>query len=241
MSLRGGQPKADRRSKLNTVLTIGENMRFVTVQEMREIDRKAIADRGVSAITLMENAGEAVFEAGRVIVKDGPVVVLSGYGNNGGDGLVSARFFKEAGYEVRVFMVGHEKPLSPEAGRHKESLIACGVTPQKVGSIFAIDDIESELFSASLIIDAIFGIGIRGVVDYFYQALIHLVNSSDAPVISCDIPSGLDADTGRPSFVAIEAAKTVTFGYPKIGFKADTAKPYLGEVIVADIGLGSED
>ena len=65
--------------------------------------------------------------------------------------------------------------------------------------------------------------------------------SSDAPVVSCDILSGLDADTGRPSLVAIEAAKTVTFGYPKICFKADTARPYLGEVIVADIGLGRSD
>jgi NAD(P)H-hydrate epimerase len=214
-------------------------MRYVTAEEMRRLDREAIETRGISAVTLMENAGRALAdEAAKLCVKSGTALVFSGYGNNGGDGFVAARHLSERGFGVRVYLVGRDRPMSPEARTHYESMTKKSV---KVGRIERSDDIDKALAfngKADVVIDAIFGIGARGALDQFYIKAIEKINSLGLPIISADIPSGLDADTGTPLPVAVKAAKTVTFGYPKAGFNDPRAFEYTGEVVVADIGLG---
>ena len=214
-------------------------MRYVTAQQMKEIDRYTIEKCGVPALVLMENAGRAVAEEVMKTIKTGTVGIFAGYGNNGGDGLVTARYLKERGYDVLVFLVGKSRVFSPGTEENHRKILRLGVIPQKIATI---DEIEENLnkFAPDLIVDAIFGIGIRGHLDEFYVKLINRINSLGVPVVAIDLPSGLDADTGEPcGSDAIKANVTVTFGYPKSGFKNPGAKYYTGEVIVADIGLGA--
>ncbi len=210
-------------------------MRYVTSTEMRELDRQAI-ERGTSAALLMERAGSALSEEVKELSPIGGILILAGYGNNGGDGLVAARFLLEAGYKVNVVMAGEEKELSDESKYHYDLLqSASGKPPQKI-EIAKVA--ESVTFSeAGCIVDAIFGIGFHGKLSEDYIKLFDTINKSGIPIVSADIPSGLDADTGKALPVAIEASKTVTFGYPKMGFKFPRAKKYIGELVIADIGV----
>lgn len=213
------------------------DIKFVTVSEMRHIETIAVKEYGKSIAALMESAGKAVANEAMAMVKEGEVWVFCGYGNNGGDGLVAARYLIKQGYKTKVFLVGSPKPFSTEASLNYTALLVLGCQPQKISTTEEINKSLDDVKDARLLIDAIFGVGIRGTLEKFYITLIDKINSLDVPIISVDIPSGLDADTGKPLGVAIKAIKTLTMGYPKIGFKDAKAKPYLGELVVADIGL----
>lgn len=215
-------------------------MRYVTAEEMRKLDRNAIEKRGVPASILMENAGKAVAEEGMRIAAGKKAIVFSGYGNNGGDGFVAARHLMGSGYDVKVFLIGKPKNFSPESGSNNEKLIALGCVPVAISDEKDMDDAFCEIGEPNLVVDAIFGIGMKGKLDDFYKVLIDKINSLSSPVVSADVPSGLDSDSGMTLSVAVRASSTVTFGFPKIGFKNKDARPYLGKVVVADIGLGSE-
>ncbi|MCX5686897.1 MAG: NAD(P)H-hydrate epimerase [Candidatus Omnitrophica bacterium] len=212
-------------------------MRYVTASEMKEIDRHAIEEFGIPAARLMENAGRAVAEEARKTAPAGEAIVFAGYGNNGGDGLVAARHLSNNGYRVKVFFAGKPKSLSPETNSNLESLLTININPQFISTESDVENISGKIAKPGIIIDAIFGIGIKGTLDSFYVKLIDKINEIGAPVISVDIPSGLDADSGNPSPTAIRAARTVTFGYPKIGFKNAEADKFIGKLIVADIGF----
>ena len=211
-------------------------MQYVTAEEMRALDRRAIQEYGIPALRLMENAGCAVADEAMKMLKKGGVFIFSGYGNNGGDGFVAARYLAEKNYDVKVFLVGEEKPLSEEAKANLDSLKPFNIKPEKIG-IEDVDKILRKIKKPDLIIDAIFGIGIKGVLMGPYARLIDGINRIGAPIISIDIPSGLNSDTGEAMPCAIKAARTVTLGFPKTGFKNPKAKIYLGEISVADIGL----
>jgi NAD(P)H-hydrate epimerase len=199
-------------------------MRHVTRAEIEEIDRRAQVEFGIPAETLMERAGKAVADA----VSRGPVVVLCGKGNNGGDGFVAARHLAERGLDVRVYAVAEPDPSTP-AGRHRARL-AIPVRP--LG--------EFDGSGARVVVDALFGTGLRRPVEGEIAVVIRALNALDVEVVAVDIPSGLDADTGRPQGVAVKATLTVTMGLPKIGFKSKGAERFTGRVIVADIGYPPE-
>jgi len=212
-------------------------MRYVTASEMKEIDRYAIEECGIPAARLMENAGRAVADEAKKLTPNGEAIVFAGYGNNGGDGLVAARHLLKDGYKVKVFFAGKPKSLSPETNSNLELLLDMKIIP---GSIFKESEIEKafdNIKKPDIIIDAIFGIGIKGTLEGFHVKLIDKINKIGAPIISVDIPSGLDTDSGNPNPVAIKAASTVTFGYPKVGFKNAEADKFIGKLIVADIGF----
>lgn len=213
-------------------------MRYVTVSEMREIDRRAIEERGIPVRTLMNNAGKALSNEASLIANKGDAVIFCGYGNNGGDGLAAARYLAEKGALVKVFMVGKPKQMSPETEANYNELIRLNIRPEKILGPEEIYPIFKDAKKPYFIIDAIFGIGFKGLLDHVCIKLIELINSSGVPVISADIPSGLNADTGRPLPLAVKASATVTFGYPKKGFQNPEAVTFLGKVVVADIGLG---
>jgi len=212
-------------------------MRYVTAAQMKEIDRYAIQDCGIAALTLMENAGRAVAEEAKKIAPMGDAIVFAGYGNNGGDGLVAARHLLKDGHKVKVFFAGKPKSLSPETNSNLESLLKININPQFIANESDIENILGKMAKPGIIIDAIFGIGIKGTLEGFYIKLVEEINNIGAPIISVDIPSGLDADSGKPLPAAIKAHTTVTFGYPKAGFKDAEASGYVGKLIVADIGF----
>jgi len=212
-------------------------MRYVTAQEMRAIDRAAIEKRGIPAATLMERAGEAVAREVIRLAGSDLVSIVCGYGNNGGDGFVVARLLSEAGYETRVFTAGRARPFTPETQGNADKAAALGIALEPVNDEAGLGYLASSLKGSSVIVDALFGIGLRGPLDESARRVIEAINAARKPVIAVDTPSGLDADTGMPLPVAVKATKTVTMGYPKAGFRAPGAAAYLGELIIADIGL----
>jgi len=213
-------------------------MHSVTAAQMRAIDRAAIDVYGVPAARLMERAGTAVtVEALKIAKKTASILVVSGYGNNGGDGFVTARQLIDSGFHVTVFLAGKPKLLTPEAEDNLGELIKRGNRAEMLSDIEGIDKAFEALGTCDLVIDAIFGTGIHGVLEEFYKVLIEKLNSLGAAVISIDLPSGLDADTGRACPVAVQAFKTVALAFPKTGFKNPESKKYTGEVVIADIGI----
>jgi len=206
-------------------------MRYVTRAEMQEIDRRAIEERKIPVDTLMAAAGKAVADlVAERISPDCPIMVVCGRGNNGGDGFVAARLLAEGGFEVEVLALQKSYDPSTATGRAWEAAR------------------ESEIHFAgrfkrrpmTCVIDAIFGTGLSRPVVGVERDLIQEMNAFDkrwCPIVAVDIPSGLDADTGRPLGIAVEATATVTMGLPKVGFKAPEARRYVGELIIADIGF----
>lgn len=223
---------------------------------MRELEDAALTKHGIALSILMESAGKAVANEAMGLVKNGaPIAVFCGYGNNGGDGMVAARYLLKSGYQVKTFLVGGSKSFSPQTQENYDALIKLNHKSEEIATIKAIEKAFISSLKPALIIDAIFGIGIHrpegrglpsvrqshGMLSDFYLKLIDKINAIASPVISVDIPSGLEADSGESLGIAVQADKTVTFGYLKAGFKNPKAKVYLGELIIADIGLPEID
>jgi NAD(P)H-hydrate epimerase len=218
---------------------VSTNMIYVTAAQMREIDRRAIHEIGIPGVVLMENAGRRVFdEATRMVAAGvGSVLVLCGKGNNGGDGFVVARHLINNGYTVEMYLVGSAEEVSGDAKINLTVLQRMGITVHEVQDDRDVQRIASKLDSAALVIDALLGTGLKGSVTGLYATIISALSGSKARVLSVDVPSGIDADTGEPLGVSVRAEKTVTFQYPKIGFKNPDAAQFLGKLIVADIGI----
>ena len=212
-------------------------MQYVTVQQMRKIEEAAVK-KGTALSTLMENAGKAAAnEAMAMMRHNASVVTFAGYGNNGGDGLVAARYLLKSDYQVKTFLVGSSKSFSPKTQENYDALIKLNHKPEEIATIEEIEKAFVSSFNPALVIDAIFGIGIRGVLDNFYIKLIDKINALAVPTLAVDIPSGLDADSGEPLGAVVRATETVTFGCAKAGFKNPKAKQYIGTLVIVDIGL----
>jgi NAD(P)H-hydrate epimerase len=206
-------------------------MRYVTREEMQEIDRRAIEERKIPVDTLMANAGKAVADlVEERISRDCPIVAVCGRGNNGGDGFVAARLLAERGFEVEVLSLQKSYDPATATGR---AWAAARQSDIHFAGRFKIRPM-------TCLIDAIFGTGLSRPVVGEERELIRQMNSFDkkwSPIVAVDIPSGLDANTGLPLGLAVEATATVTMGLAKAGFQVREAKRYIGELIVADIGL----
>lgn len=205
---------------------------------MRSADDETISEFGLPSRLLMETAGRALASAAideLVALRspaDLPVAVVCGTGNNGGDGFVAARALNEAGYSVDVFVVGDRSRLTADARANLdllESLVA-------EGAHVAIDARELNARSP-LIIDALLGIGTRGAARAPAAEWINAINSHRARVVSADLPSGLNADTGRADGPVVKAHATVTFGALKVGLVMNEGAALAGRVAVAPIGI----
>lgn len=214
-------------------------MNVVSSQQMRTIDRAASTRYGIPPLLLMENAGRSVADFAETMLqrKKSAVAILCGYGNNGGDGFVVARHLANRGYAVDVVLVGERKPMSAEARINFEIIKKMKIKIQRLFRREQARALGRHFRGARLLIDAIFGIGVRGVLSPFYCEAIEQINKSGIPVLAVDIPSGLDADSGAAVSSAIRAQATVAMGLPKKGFLKPSARKYLGRVVVADISL----
>jgi len=216
----------------------------VTAVRMKYLDKKASLDYGTPEDSLMENAGRAVAEETLRIAwkeldkKPGglKIVVCSGKGNNGGDGLVAARYLKAAGAEVRVFLLEPGKAGYGElVARNLQRARDAGVKVDLVQD-GEVKGIATELKKADLLLDALLGISAVGEPTGLVRSVIQLMNKSARPVIAVDLPSGLDPDTGRAPGVFIKAAHTLTLGFAKTGLLAPSAGKIAGKIKVLDIG-----
>ena len=214
-------------------------MLYVTTEQMREIDRRAIHEVGIPGVVLMESAGRSVFDEARKMVDptDGTVLVLCGKGNNGGDGYVVARHLIDSGYMVEVHLLGTTDKVSGDAAINLAILQRVGTEINELHGEADVSSVASRAREAALVVDALLGTGLKGDVTGLYASLISAIADSGARVLSVDVPSGLDAGTGEPLGMAVTAERTVTFQYPKLGFKNPAAKRFLGELVVADIGI----
>lgn len=215
----------------------------VTRDQAREIDRRAIDEYGVKGLILMENAGRAgAAEACDMLGEPAGkhVVAFCGSGNNGGDGFVVARHLENQGCLVRTFLVGTIDSVLREAGDaavNLEIALNIGIPVTEITSRRAVGPALKESEGADLVVDALLGTGAARDVREPVRSLIEGMNQLRAEILSVDVPSGLDCDTGEPLGVAVKAARTVTFVLPKRGFASAGAGLYTGEVKVAEIGV----
>jgi ADP-dependent NAD(P)H-hydrate dehydratase / NAD(P)H-hydrate epimerase len=176
----------------------------------RAVDAWAIEELGIASEQLMEAAGTALAEAVASLSPRGPVRILCGKGNNGGDGLVAARHLRGTGFEVEVVELwGDDVP----------------------------GDLDSWLAGSGAVVDAIFGTGFSGAPRQPASVAIDAVNRCGAPVVACDIASGVDASSGEVAGAAVEADLTVTFHAAKLGQRIAPGKWHTGELRVVPIGI----
>lgn len=210
-------------------------MKVVTAEEMRAIDNETIKHHGVSGAILMERAGSSVARKIKEIFEPKKVVVFSGAGNNGGDGIVSARHLHKLGWDVKVFVLArNEKDMS--AGCLRQYRIA---KKDNVKIEFKTSINEKDI-NGDIIVDAIFGTGLSKEVRTPFNKIIVLLNKINLPVVSVDIASGISSDTGQIMGEAVIADYTVTFGLPKRGHFLYPGAANTGKLFIEDIGFHDE-
>jgi NAD(P)H-hydrate epimerase len=210
---------------------------FLSREQVRAIDRRAIEEFSVPGVVLMENAGRGAAEVLRSLGISGRVVICCGKGNNGGDGFVIARHLDNYQVPVRVLLYGRPEDLAGDAAVNYQIIAKTGL-PLVTYPGQPLDDKElrSELAGADWVVDALFGTGLTGPVRAPFDQVIAAINAGPARVLAVDIPSGLDCDTGQPLGATVRAHHTVTFVGLKKGFGNPAAHPWLGQVHVVDIG-----
>ncbi len=203
--------------------------------QMKAVDRYHIETLGIPSLSLMERAAQAAAsEAERLLPGGGKVLVLCGAGNNGADGLAAARMLSFHGYTVRAVLFGDPARATEEWKVQFGILKKLGVPADTADGLS-----EYGIEEADLILDALFGIGLRRPLEgAFYEAVL-AVNRAACPVVSVDIPSGIDAGTGQILGAAVKASVTVTFGYEKLGMVLYPGAAYCGKRVLADIGFTS--
>jgi len=213
-------------------------MKLVTSSQMKNIDAKSIQVYNIPSLELMEKAGLGTAEVCKKMLGDPKgkkIFIFCGKGNNGGDGLVIGRHLAKWKLKIQFFLLGKRDELKGDALTNLNRAIKLKLPIKQVTRPEDLPD-----FSAChLIIDAIFGTGFKGEVTGIEKESIQRINSGKIPVVAVDIPSGLNADTGKFKPVCIKATATVTMGLPKTGQFFFPGKEYCGEVTVVDIGIST--
>jgi ADP-dependent NAD(P)H-hydrate dehydratase / NAD(P)H-hydrate epimerase len=218
-------------------------MRILNAAQMREADRYTIEEIGIPSLVLMENAGRqvvAAIEASFEAALHGRVAVLCGRGNNGGDGFVVARTLLQRGIDTAVFVIGAVADVRGDARINLDILGRLGVTVVEINDEQSWELHFSEISQCSLIIDAIFGTGLRSPLGGMLETVVADVNAADIPIVAIDLPSGTSADTAHLIGDCIDASMTVTLAAPKLPLILPPGEAYAGDVVIADIGIPYE-
>lgn len=215
-------------------------MKVVTAQTMQEIDRRAIAEFGVSGLELMENAGHGcVDEIISLFGLNGQAVIITGKGNNGGDGFVIARLLTQRGWDIKVYvMAGPDKICGDAAvNLRRLPLDVVHYCPDE-GQLTAL--LLENIRQADVIVDAMLGTGLQNNISGVFMEAVKLINDSGRPVVAVDIPSGIHGTTGRVLGYAVRASTTVTFAFAKLGHVLYPGAEYTGRLKIADIGIPAQ-
>jgi NAD(P)H-hydrate epimerase len=216
------------------------NLPALSADQMREVDRLMVEQYGIQLLQMMENAGRNLALLARRILstddeedplQDRPIVVLAGRGNNGGGGLAAARHLLNWGAWVQIVLTHPPSDLPPGAMKDQLSIL------QKMDAPLAWAEEGWELPPADLVIDALIGYGLSGDPRGRTADLIQLANSSVAPILSLDAPSGLDTTSGQLSVPCVAATATMTLALPKRGLLQPPARAASGQLFLADIGV----
>jgi ADP-dependent NAD(P)H-hydrate dehydratase / NAD(P)H-hydrate epimerase len=216
-------------------------MKIISAETMRQMEARAMEEFGVPGLTLMENAGKGCAEA--IIARYGAcpeprAVIFAGKGNNGGDGYVIARLLKDHGWHVALFVLAHRDEIRGDARANLERLTGMPLIfyPEQGWA----ECCGTALRGATVIVDALLGTGLKSEVAGLYAEMIGMVNDSGKPVVAVDIPSGIDASSGRVLGCAVKADLTVTFAVAKYGHILYPGAEYCGRLRIVDIGIPSE-
>lgn len=222
-------------------------MKVVTARQMADLDRDTIERYGIPSIVLMENAGRSCAERILRILQDrvgvpeeATVAVVCGRGNNGGDGMVIARHLQNRGVYVEVFLLAEEEQLSGDARKQYEILKELDVERRILRDREGVEDLRHFLEEVHLCVDAILGTGLSSPLEGIVREVVEAINLSMATVFAVDIPSGIDATSGRILGEAIRADYTGTFGLLKLGQVLLPGSIHCGETDVYDIGIPSK-
>lgn len=211
-------------------------MKYLSQEALRQVDQLALEQLGIPGLLLMENAARGVC---RQIQTTGPwrrIVIVCGYGNNGGDGLAVARLLAAEGQAAEVLLIRAGRRLTPDAQANLDFLARSGLPVQQTSDEVA-ELIPGSLTASDLIVDCLLGTGIQGAVRPPFADVIRQINASDAQVLAVDVPSGMNCDSGEPCGCCVRADWTVTFVAAKQGFAAANAEQWTGAVTVCQIGL----
>jgi NAD(P)H-hydrate epimerase len=205
----------------------------VDEEQMREVDRIAVEDFGLGLLQMMENAGRNLAALAMESLPDslsGRVLVAAGSGGNGGGGLCAARHLINRGVAVKIVLTRPEEDLQGAPAAQLAVLRQAGV------QVTPLAEAESAISSADLVLDALIGYSLRGAPTGTSRMLIEMINAAGRPVISLDLPSGIEATSGKTPGKYIRAAKTLTLALPKPGL----IHPDAGELYLADIGIPNQ-
>jgi hydroxyethylthiazole kinase-like uncharacterized protein yjeF len=216
-------------------------MKILTSSQMKEVDRKAIAELGIPGTVLMENAGIRVVEVLAHVVEEletaSDVVIVAGKGNNGGDGFVVARHLHNMGLRPSVLLLASKDEVRGDAGVNLSIVLNMGIP---VSEVLSPDDWKRHgktLTGADLIVDALFGTGLTKPAEGLYARVIEDINAAPGFKAAVDIPSGLSSDTPNIIGPAVRADLTVTLAAPKIAHVLPPAEDHVGRLFVAPIGI----
>ncbi len=215
---------------------MGSENEYITSAEMQEAEKRAAA-KGKTVEALMENAGKGI--ANEIELNFGPIagkriVVLAGKGNNGGDGFVTARYLAQKGANVTVILLA--KPGEIRTDEAKDNWVRLtGIEKMILDSAEELQKHGGLIKDATIVVDAIFGTGIKGEVREPDATAIRMVNESDGKKVSVDIPSGLDPTTGEVKEPVVKADMTITLHRLKTGLRGN--EKYAGKLVVVPIGL----
>ena len=206
---------------------------------MQQIDAAAIDTLGIPRLLLMDHAGVALArEAASRIPRDAsPILICCGAGFNGGDGLAAARHLAARGYGLRIIVAGRLDHLREEPAVFAKIAQALALPLAECPDVGALSRLESWWSDCGLIIDALLGLGVQGPAREPIASFITRMNRSGKPIVSADLPSGLDGDTGRPLGPAVKATATVAFGLPKQGCVIGEGPAYAGSLVVDPITI----
>ena len=215
-------------------------MKTLSREEVREVDRRAITMFGVPGVVLMENAGAGSARLLASLGIRGPVAIVCGKGNNGGDGFVIARHLDSAGYPVRLLLACPPEEIRGDAAVNLQIAQRAGLQIQQLAN-HNQSDWEAAISGADWVVDALLGTGACGAPTGTVAVAIAAINAvrdrAAARVLAVDLPSGLDCDTGQAAGACIRADLTATFVAPKHGFESAGAATYTGRIEVIGIGV----
>ena len=215
-------------------------MILVTASEMQAMDRRTIEDFGIPGLVLMENAGR---DATRLLLEQWPEItkksvgVIAGRGNNGGDGFVMARYLKQKGIHVRVYLLADSNKVRGDALANLKLLKPLNVPLIEIPDEESFLKTKSEMDGLDIWVDAILGTGLKSEVKGYFKTVIKYINGLNKPVFAVDLPSGLNSDTGQLCGACIRAAATATFAFAKTGHMVYPGADYTGKLEIVDIGI----
>lgn len=215
-------------------------MKISMAEEMRTVDKLANEKYGLPELLLMENAGQATAKAMAELLSnvDGKTIcVLVGSGNNGGDALAASRYLANMGAKLRIFIAGEINHFSKSTATMYRCVKAMGLNIKTLSTDRDWDKFRFVMKFTDAILDGVLGTGFSGELRKNTLRLIEEVNAANKKVLAIDIPSGVEADTGKISTVAIKAARTITLGLPKVGHFFSPGVDCTGTLLVDNIGI----